>query len=184
MTLGEGKKKVLELMDEYSSGGQITVDEDIMLKMVDFFDIAQKEVAKIKKLRRTYAVEREVGKLLYEMPGDFMELEAVWVDGARRTNSFAWRGKSIFIPERLTGKVEVDYFAVPQTIPADATDDYGFEVDEDAANAMPYFVASQQLITDLIIDYGALYALYQACLSTLDTSPPGGLRLLNTFFRR
>lgn len=36
MTLGEGKRKVLMLLDEYSSGGELTVDEDIEKKMADF----------------------------------------------------------------------------------------------------------------------------------------------------
>lgn len=183
MTLGEGKKKVLELMDEYSSGGQVALDADIEKKMTDFFDIAQKEVAKIKKIRRTYAIEREAGKTAYAMPEDFMELEAVYVDGVQRTRGLSWRGKQLILPAWLRGKVEVDYFAMPATIPTNAENDYAFEVDEDAANAMPFFVAAQQLITDLIIDYGALYALYQACLSTLDTTRPGGIRLRNTFFR-
>ena len=33
MTLGEGKKKVYELLDEYSSGGELTEDKDIELKL-------------------------------------------------------------------------------------------------------------------------------------------------------
>ena len=41
MTLGEGKRKVLMLLDEYSSGGELTVDEDIEKKMADFFATAQ-----------------------------------------------------------------------------------------------------------------------------------------------
>ena len=41
MTLGEGKKKVYMLIDEYSSGGAVTEDEDIETKMAAFFDIAQ-----------------------------------------------------------------------------------------------------------------------------------------------
>lgn len=42
MTLGEGKRKALMLMDEYSSSGVLTVDEDLELRMADFFDLAQK----------------------------------------------------------------------------------------------------------------------------------------------
>ena len=41
MTLGEGKRKVLMLLDEYSSGGERTVDEAIEMKMADFFEPAQ-----------------------------------------------------------------------------------------------------------------------------------------------
>ena len=45
MTLGEGKRKVLMLIDEYSSGGSITVDQDLNMRMADFFDLGQKNIA-------------------------------------------------------------------------------------------------------------------------------------------
>ena len=38
------------LLDEYSSGGALTRDADIEAKMADFFDIAQKNAAEIKKI--------------------------------------------------------------------------------------------------------------------------------------
>ena len=47
MTLGEGKRKALMLMDEYSSSGVLTVDEDLELRMADFFDLAQKNIAAV-----------------------------------------------------------------------------------------------------------------------------------------
>ena len=31
---------------------------------------------------------------------------------------------------------------------------------EEAANCLPFFVAAQQLIVDLVVDYGAFYNLY------------------------
>ncbi len=48
MTLGEGKKKVYELLDEYGDGS--SVDEDLEARMADLFDIAQKKLAQVKKL--------------------------------------------------------------------------------------------------------------------------------------
>ena len=56
MTLGEGKRKVLMLLDEYSSGGELTVDEDIEKKMADFFDTAQKDMASFKRIIRTQEI--------------------------------------------------------------------------------------------------------------------------------
>jgi hypothetical protein len=61
MTLGEGKRKVLMIIDEYSSGGTLTKDDDINLKMNDFFDLAQRDVANHKpilKRRRSRCKER------------------------------------------------------------------------------------------------------------------------------
>ncbi|MBO4914670.1 MAG: hypothetical protein J5449_05625, partial [Oscillospiraceae bacterium] len=45
MTLNEGKRKVLMLLDEYSSGGAVEFDADIDVRMNDFFDAAQKDIA-------------------------------------------------------------------------------------------------------------------------------------------
>ena len=49
MTLEEGERRVYMLLDEYSSGGALTRDADIEAKMADFFDIAQKQAADIRK---------------------------------------------------------------------------------------------------------------------------------------
>lgn len=183
MNLGEGKKKVLMLMDEYSSGGEITKDEDIEAKMTAFFDIAQKEVAKVKKIRKTRKVEVSgEGRNVY-LPSGCVGVEAVWVNGEECTERAKWRGNILVIPKGLRGTIEIDYFATPETIPNDAQDTYEFELEEDACNALPYFVASQQLITDLIVDYAGLYAIYQSMVGTLSTDAPGRVSMRNSFWR-
>ena len=181
MTLAEGKRKVLMLIDEYSSGGDVTVDEDIEAKMADFFDQAQKQVAQVKRLVKLVPIEREEGVTDYAMPSDFLSLKAVWRDGAV-TGRYRWRAGKLVIPAGDTAAVEVEYFASPATIGPDTPDDYEFEVAPDAAECMPYFVAAQQLIVDLVVDYAALLQLYQLMLNTLDTRG-SGVELVNTFYR-
>ncbi len=183
MTLGEGKRKVYMLLDEYSSGGAVTEDADIEAKMADFFDIAQKQVSEIKKIRRMHIVERVAGQTVYPMPKDFLKLVRVW-KGDMVTKALRWKGNSIIIPENEKAPIEIEYFAMPTTIAPGTPDDYEFEVGEDAAKALPYFVASQQLVADLVMDYGALYAIYQNMLGTLDISEPCGHSLANSFYRR
>ena len=183
MTLGDGKRKVYMLMDEYSSGGAVTKDADIEAKMADFFDIAQKQAAEIKKIRRMHTVERVAGQTVYPMPKDFLKLVRVW-KGDVVTKAFRWKGGNIIIPESERALIEIEYFAIPTTIRRETPDEYEFEVGEDVAKALPYFVASQQLIADLVMDYGALYAIYQNMLGTLDISATGGYSLVNSFYRR
>ncbi|MBQ8264173.1 MAG: hypothetical protein IJY96_05285 [Oscillospiraceae bacterium] len=183
MTLGEGKRKVYMLMDEYSSGGSVTEDADIEMKMADFFDIGQKQVAEIKRIRRTHVIERVEGETLYPMPDDFLKLICIW-RGDSVTKRFRWRGGKLEIPLDEKHPIELEYFAMPATIGPDTPDEYVFEVSEDAAKALPYFVASQQLVADLVMDYGALWNLYQSMLSTLDMSERGGTVLRNSFYRR
>ena len=99
MTLGEGKKKVYELLDEYSSGGELTEDKDIELKLADFFDIAQKRVAMVKRIVAVKTINRTAGKTEYSMPGNFGGLYRVWRDG-KATGKYRWKGSKIVIPTR------------------------------------------------------------------------------------
>lgn len=180
MTLGEGKEKVLMLIDEYSSGGVLTVDEDINKKMAAFFDQAQKQVAQIKRVVKLHKVERLEDVTEYEMPKDFISPLRIWRNGVESMD-LMWRAGKLVIPKDTRGTIEVEYAAQPATITAETPDTYEFEVAPDAAECMPYFVAAQQLIVDLVVDYGALLQLYQIAISNLNTRRSVSLR--NTFYR-
>ena len=188
MTLGEGKARVWQLLDEWSSGGVRTVDEDINLKMNRFFDIAQKHAAQVRRIRKSAEIEREEGETWYALPGDLLKLVSVW-KGERRWRNCRLRGGMLYIPENVTEAVTVEYFAMPADITEDTDDSTVFQVREEAANALPFFVAAQQLITDLVIDYAGLYAIYNQMLAllseqeALESSGPGaGDSLRNTLF--
>ena len=73
---------------------------------------------------------------------------------------------------------------VPETITKETSDDYEFELREDGCNCLPYYVAAQQLLPDLVMDYSSMLQMYQLCLQTLDTSVPGeNGRIAQRFFR-
>lgn len=184
MTLGEGKRKVLMLIDEYSSSGTITVDKDLEVRMADFFDLAQKNVSAYKRLIRSFvpAVGETTGSsgtVKCPVPENYIQTFRVWKDG-RITQKYPVIGRELLLPSRDVGEVLVEYFAIPHTIPPDAADEYQFEVDEDAAACMPYFVAAQQLVVDLVVDYQPLLDLYDRMLRALDVRLPesggGGVR--------
>ena len=185
MTLGEAKANVYMLLDEYSNGGAVEEDEDLEMKMTAFFDIAQKELASIKKIMRVYRVEREAGKTEYEMPEDFSALFKIWENGENATRQYNWRGGKLQIPESVRGEVEVEYYAMPKTIPENAPDEYKFEIAEDAAQCMPFYVAAQQLLTDIVTDSAALLNIYYRKLSMLTTTVPGtgSATVRQSFFR-
>lgn len=183
MTLGEAKEKTLKLLDEYSAGGEITVDEDINMKMNRFFDIAQKDMANYKHIIRTQEIETEEGETEYELPGDCARLFRVWKKGVMK--KYPIIGGKLVTSGKDEGTLLVEYFAIPATIDNDTEDGYEFEVSEDAANCLPFFVAAQQLIVDLVVDYGALWAMYNTMRQGLDVSLPssgGGVR--QTLYRR
>ena len=168
MTLGEGKRKVLMLLDEYSSGGELTEDEDINLKMNDLFDIAQKDVAQWQPIVRRGEVRLD-GTGSMALPADVSRVLCIRRNGACTSKYEVVDGKVLF----ETGDVStltLDYIAVPQTITPETEDDHEFEVSAEAANCLPFFAAAQQLIPDLVVDYGALYSIYQQMKSQLPRS--------------
>lgn len=178
MTLKEGKRKVLKLLDEYSSGGAPNVDEDVNAKMNDFFDIAQKDVAQYKKIVRSVELTAEgggEGVQMLDLPADYASPFRTWQRG-KRVNNFALIGGKLALPSAARGTFLVEYFAAPRTITEETADDYVFEVSEDAANCLPYFVAAQHLLPDLVIDYGAFYNIYLTMRAALDVSLPSSGR--------
>ena len=185
MTLGEAKEKVYMLLDEHSAGGEVEHDEDIELKMTRFFDIAQKELSKIKKIVKIRKITAQSGKTEYAMPGDFRSVYRGWKGDRPATSSYRWRGGKILIPERDAGsEIQVEYIANPATIPEDAEDSYEFEIAEDACECMPYYVAAQQLLPDLVLDYRGMLEMYHLAVSRLDTAVPGAAARVNQSFYR
>lgn len=184
MTLGEAKNKVYMLLDEHSAGGEIEHDEDIEKKMTAFFDTAQKTLAQIRRIVREYALPLAMGKTAYEMPSDFSALYRVWADG-RITRALRWRAGKLLVPEGYAAEIVVEYFAVPNTIPQDAPDSCEFEIDAEACECMPYYVAAQQLLPDLVLDYGAMLQMYDRAAARLSAALPGGnRRVAQSLFRR
>ena len=184
MTLGEAKNKVYMLLDEHSAGGEIEHDEDIEKKMTAFFDMAQKTLAQIKKILREETIQPSAGVTAYDMPDDFYALYRVWADDRPATNRFRWRNGQIIIPEGSASEVIVEYYAMPNSIDSSAEDDYEFEIAEDACECMPYYVAAQQLLPDLVMDYGAMQQMYNYQVSLLKTTQPGeNRRIAQSLFR-
>lgn len=172
MTLGEAKTKVYMLLDEHSAGGEIEHDEDIEKKMTAFFDTAQKMLAQVKRIVREYVLPLEEGRTAYEMPPDFSAVRAVWADGRNVTRRARWRAGMLTAPAGAA-EVRVEYFAVPGTIPENAPDGYAFEIAPDACECMPYYVAAQQLLPDLVMDYGAMLQMYDRAAAQLSAAQPG-----------
>ena len=158
MTLGEGKRKVRKLLDEYSSGGEITVDEDIENRMTDLFDMGQKDVAQAKKIYRVMPLVL-TGESSYELPVELSELVSIRC-GGEITEKYEIIGGRLMAEEGDRSVLLIEYTAMPVTIPEDAGDEYELEVAEDAANCIPYFVAAHCLMADLVTDFTPFWQIY------------------------
>lgn len=65
------------------------------------------------------------------------------------------------------GKFELEYYAIPEEITEDNAEDYEFELDLDAQMALPYYVASSVLMSDVSANYTAFEAKYNAKIEQL-----------------
>lgn len=141
MTLEDGKIKAGILLDEYDNS---MVDPDAEAKMPSLFDMAQKIIADLQPIVKTYTVTPVTGTRFYPMPADFERAIRVWKGD--KVVDRQWIGRSIL----TTDKVTVEYAAAPETINEDTDDTYAFEVGEIACQAMPFFVAANCIVTDLV----------------------------------
>ena len=184
MTLGEAKNKVYMLLDEHSAGGEVEHEEDIEKKMTAFFDTAQKLLSGTAKIVKTAVLRPREGKTEYAMPEDFGSLCRIWRGGRPATGRYAWRSGRLLLPAGEREEITVEYFAVPETIPENAPDSYEFQLSEPACQCMPYYVAAQQLLPDLVMDYSAMLRMYELAVQSLPKSGHGdGARLRQSFFR-
>lgn len=172
MTLGEGKRKVLMLLDEYSGGGELTVDADVNAKMNDFFDAAQRDVAAWQPIvRRTDVTLDGTGSMA--LGEDVSHVIRVRKDGIRVSGYETVDGK-LLSNVGDTSALTLDYIASPRAITPETADDYEFEVSDEAASCLPFFVAAQHLVAELVVDYGAFYNLYLQMRGMLPRSTLGG----------
>lgn len=188
MNLGECKRKVRKLLDEYSSGGEITIDEDIEHRMADLIDMGQKDVAQVKRI---YRISRLTliggeGEQLYDLPADMTELVSIR-KGGEITAQYDIIGGKLMAAGDDVGELLIEYTAMPATIPADAGDDYELEVAADAAECIPYFVAGHQLLADLVSDFSPYWQIYlQKKMQLVPTvrRSGGGCGVRQVLFRR
>ena len=176
MTLGEAKRKVYKLLDEYGVGDG--VDEDFEAKMNDFFNAAQIKVSKISRIVRSAEIS---GEGRHSMPEDFLAVQRIWKNGENVTRKCIWRGGDLMLGRGES--VELDYFALPEPIDDDTPDEWEFELKDDACEAMALYVAGLALSADLVQDAKIYFDLYAEAEKNLGSMLPGcGQRVMNTFY--
>ena len=182
MTLGEAKRKVLMLLDEYSTDGTLSVDADVDAKMNDFFDMAQRDAAAWQPIVRRMSLTLD-GTGSMALPEDVSRVIRMRKDGIRVSGYEVVDGR-LLSGSGDTSTLTLDYIASPEKITPETADDHEFEVSDEAANCLPFFVAAQQLVADLVVDYGAFYNLYLQMRAMLSRSTLGALGLRQGLYRR
>ena len=108
------------------------------------------------------------------MPDDFYELnKVIYVHDPMaygQMNDYYWENRKTFVANLFqAGSIQVHYFRYPTTITKDTPDTYEFEVDIEAQELIPMFVASRCLMDENATMAIQLMNEYQTKLSRLYT---------------
>ena len=173
MTLGENKKITLGLIEEYSpTNVYLTDDEDIRDRLNLVYAPCYQYLSQIKRILKTKTItvdETTDGTLENSLPYDmyqFKRLVGLDSDNNRITPSYDIIGKKIYLKQN-EGKYIIEYYAYPQNITEDTSDDFVLELDNDAQGTLPYLVANDILKVDPSANYTAFYTEFQTRMQAL-----------------
>lgn len=165
MTLKEMKQKTLRLIEEINEGNSyLTDDPDISAKINDVINQIQNELSRLKKIPAK-TVEEITDEKTYTMSDDMYQVFKI-----TGCPTFDIIGKDIIFPEDFEGEVTIYYYKYPERITDTTTDNYEFELSDDALEIMPYGVAADLLKSDVSNAYGNIYAQrYEQMKQQLDS---------------
>lgn len=165
MTLKEMKLRILSLIEEVNpSANALTDDVDIANKLNYLIDLAQHELARIKRIAAMDKMDvKQYDQVnLYDELKNFYKLKSI-------------EGVKFDVFENIlvfneNGTATIKYYKYPKMITSDTKDDdYKFELSDDVLEIMPYKVASDLLIGDVSNQYGKIYLqAYESALNKLD----------------
>lgn len=170
MTLGTMKKKVLAMIEELNPESEyLTDDVDIKAKINDVINQIMFEVARRKKIVEKVDVNVEKGQVL-----DLLTLERFYQLRLLRFTGQYEEVENMIIFDNF-GIANVFYYKLPIEITNETTDDYEFELTQDALEIMPYGIAGDLLKSDVSAEYGAVYSnRYESMLQRLDSKYTAG----------
>lgn len=181
MTLGENKKIVLGLIEEYSNvNPKMTDDEDIALRLNLVYSTSYQELSEKKKILKTKILKeisnetQESGFTEYTLPSSMYQMKNVIAldenNNIVNADYYTVGKKKIFINNASNYQYILEYYAYPTVINEETTDDFVLEIDQDAQMILPYMVASDILKTDPSADYTAFLAEYRRKMQEMNTS--------------
>lgn len=175
MTLGENKKIMLALIEEYSPTSELlTTDEDISTRLNLVYAPNYQYISQEKKILRTKTItinEDSDSVLEQTLPSNmyqFRRIVGLDADNKRISVDYEIIGNKIYLQQKA-GKYIIEYFAYPLQILSDTPDSFMLEVDNDAQAMLAYLVANDILKVDPSADYTAFLAEYTRRLERLDT---------------
>lgn len=170
MTLKEFKESVFSFIEEHDADEKaLTKDVDIADKINSVINTKMFEMMRYKKITAKDTIEVEENQ----------EMEITDIDKRcyqiRKITGVDYEQEDKFLTFNETGTAVIYYNKYPKTITTDTTDDYKFEIDEEALEIMKIGVAADILKTDVSNRFGQIWdAEYQRLLQTLDSRKTTG----------
>jgi hypothetical protein len=128
---------------------------------------------------------------LYNMPSDFFQLNKIIFKGNpsdgysyNPTADFYWEKRNVLAINYFNvGEYTIDYNAYPTDIDDNTLTTYEFEIDVEAQEAIPFYVASHMMLDENGNINNKLYTMYQGKLANLDDKVSNGATSIsNTLF--
>lgn len=170
MTLGELKKKVLGMIEEYNPlSDLLTDDPDIATKINDVINQILYELARFKKIPKYIEMEVSEGDIItfedIERECGYEVYQINVICGVR----YVPKAEGTALKMLESGKAEIDVFVYPERITAKTKDNTELELTNDVLELAPYGIAGDLLKSDISAEYGNIYATrYQAMINSLD----------------
>ena len=170
MTLKEFKESVFSFIEEHdASEKDLTKDVDIADKINSVVNTKMFEMMRYKKITGKETIEVQENQ----------EMEITDIDKRcyqiRKITGVDYEQEDKFLTFNETGTAVIYYNKYPKTITSDTTNDYKFEIDEEALEIMKIGVAADILKTDVSNRFGQIWdAEYQRLLQTLDSRKTTG----------
>ncbi len=175
MTLGDNKKIMLGLIEEFSPNNQyLTDDEDIRARLNLVYSPNYQFLSEKKPIIKTKTItinNTDDGTTESTLPMDLRQLvRVVGLDSNNRKISPEYDiiGKKIYIRNNK-GTYILEYYAYPTEITLQTNDNFYLEIDKDVQALLPYLVANDILKVDPSANYTAFYNEYQSRVQGLDT---------------
>lgn len=111
----------------------------------------------------------------YDLPTDYYKMVSVNIN----EYTIYTVDKKIGISSEYDGELIIEYKAIPTTINIDTANSYELEIDENAQECIPYYVAAQcKRFDDEFNSYTLLISEYQNKLANIDTQKPYSIALV------
>ena len=194
MNFAQLRDLTIKLLNSYSASGNLTPlsdssVQDAVLRFPAFAQTCQIEISTtakyiLKNISFEQIASTEITYNEYTLPSALFNIRKVEANEKIIDWELTERYR-LRVLAKLTGPIKVFYNAYPTEVPASPPDEWPFDLDEEACQAIPFYVASQVLIDDPVNkSVGArLFDIYQGKLGNMsNVITTGSQGVKNTMF--